>query len=57
MENKQNFDAKSFLAARTISPLEQEKLIGGNVEAVEGTKKKKDKKSETEIEVTIPIGL
>ncbi|HEY8915945.1 MAG TPA: hypothetical protein VIM87_05880 [Chitinophaga sp.] len=57
MENKQNFDAKSFLAARTISPLEQEKLIGGNVESVEDTKKKKDKKSETEIEIKIPIGL
>ncbi|WP_157287699.1 hypothetical protein [Pedobacter cryoconitis] len=37
MENsKENqFDPKEFLDAKVISPLEQEKLLGGTAEAVE----------------------
>jgi hypothetical protein len=48
-ENAKKVDPKEFLGAKVISPLEQEKLIGGTAE--DDTKKKeKVKKKEKAVE-------
>lgn len=39
-QNNQDFDPKSFLGAKVISPLEQEKLLGGAAETVEREREK-----------------
>lgn len=41
----EGFDPKEFLGAKHVSPLEQEKLLGGSAEAAE---KEKEKEKERE---------
>lgn len=48
-ENEKKFDPKEFLGAKVISPLEQEKLVGGtaDLEAKEKEKEKEKKKEKS----------
>lgn len=49
--NQNQFDPKEFLGAKVISPLEQEKLIGGVADTVEKEKEKEKEKEVSEQEL------
>ena len=55
---KEKFNPQAFLNARIISPLEQEKLVGGNVaeEDEADSEKKKVKEKSADLIETVRIG-
>ncbi|HEY8915944.1 MAG TPA: hypothetical protein VIM87_05875 [Chitinophaga sp.] len=49
---QQKFDPKSFLKAKVISPLELERLVGGNVDKVRVKVRKEGGETVKEVEVS-----
>lgn len=49
---QQNFDPKNFLRAKVISPLELERLVGGNVDKVRVKVRKEGGETVKEVEVS-----
>jgi hypothetical protein len=54
-QNDSKFDPKAFLGAKVISPLEQEKLLGGTAETVDTEKEKEVKEKEVKEKETAEL--
>jgi hypothetical protein len=54
-QNESKFDPKAFLGAKVISPLEQEKLLGGTAETVDTEKEKEVKEKEVKEKETAEL--